>query len=326
MEESIFVNNDEIKKVVYDNYGIDVNNIEYIDRGSSNIYNLDNKYILKEFESKHNKDTVLKEVNIINHLKKKDIPTPTYIKTNDNKYYFEYKNKVIIIQEYIDGYTIEPNNGNYKQVIESATYLGKIVKALEDYPYELQKWHKEIDLEKAIINQKELLSLTNDKDSKIRKDLKDRIKMIEELSKTNIQDNFNNFTYKNTHGDYSVMQFIYKDEKVNAVIDFLSACIMPIVWEVIRSYSYIDKDFNIDTFIDYVKEFSKYVKLNKDDLRYMSYYYLVQILTSTYGYKQYLNNRKELDLLNFGYFRTELCRYLYKNAKEIGDRLMEEYL
>ena len=326
MEESVFINYDEIKKIVYDKYNIKVLDVIYIDRGSSNIYKLDNKYILKEFESKHNKDTVLKEVNIINHLKKKNISVPTYIKTNDNNYYFEYKDKVMIIQEYIHGYTIDPNKCNYEQIIESATYLGKIVKALEDYPYTLPKWKKEIDLQKAIINQKNLLSLTTREDESIRKDLEDRLYMIEELLKTNIQDNFNNFTYKNTHGDYSIMQFIYKDEKVVAVLDFLSACSMPIVWEIIRSYSYIDINFNIDTFIDYVKEFSKYAKLSRDDLKYMSYYYLVQILTSTYGYKQYLNNRQAVDLLKFGYFRTELCRYLFDNANEISDRLIKSLI
>ena len=135
-------------------------------------------------------------------------------------------------------------------------------------------------------------------------------------------------TYKNTHGDYNMMQFIYKDEKINAIIDFVSAEKMPIVWEIIRSYSYIDekaKDgvFNLENLVDYVNEFCNYVKLNKYDLKYMSYIYLIQLLNSTYGYKQYLEDRKNKDLLKFGIFRTKLCRYLYKNADKISNILIK---
>ena len=46
----------------------------------------------------------------------------------------------------------------------------------------------------------------------------------------------------NSHGDYSVQQLIYNNEKETSVIDFESAKRLPIMWEIIRSYTYIDKD------------------------------------------------------------------------------------
>ncbi|MEG1597834.1 MAG: hypothetical protein RR359_06145 [Bacilli bacterium] len=74
---------------------------------------------------------------------------------------------------------------------------------------------------------------------------------------------------------------------------------MPIVWEIIRSYSYIDpvaKDGKIDVnnLVSYVKEFSKYITLNKYDIKYMPYLYLIQLLSSTFVYKQYIadNSKK----------------------------------
>ena len=75
-------------------------------------------------------------------------------------------------------------------------------------------------------------------------------------------------TIINTHGDFSVQQLIYNDKEGTTVIDFETAKKMPIVWEAIRSYSYIDKDakngkLNIDTLVEYFKEFDKYIKLNK---------------------------------------------------------------
>ena len=150
--------------------------------------------------------------------------------------------------------------------------------------------------------------------------------MINDIKESLDCKNLDKLTIMNSHGDYSVLQFIYKDGKVNSVIDFVSASKLPVVWELIRSYSYIYKDakdgeFNLDTFSDYINTFNKYVKLNEYDLKYMPYLYLVQILKSSYGYKQYIMDHTKKELLEFGYLRTKICRYLFKNAKTISDKL-----
>ena len=190
---------------------------------------------------------------------------------------------------------------------------------------------KEI-FEKSIEKHYELLKIINDKDDeealKIKRDLEEKINMIKDISKENVFIDTKKLTIKNTHGDFNVLQFIYKNNHINSVIDFVSACKMPVVWELIRSYSYIDKNaqngiFNLDTFTDYIKEFNKYVKLNEYDLKYMSYIYLIQLLSSTYGYKEYINNNVNVDLLKFGYFRTNICKYLFKNAENISNRLLK---
>ena len=190
---------------------------------------------------------------------------------------------------------------------------------------------KEI-FEKSIEKHQELLKVINDKGDeetlKIKKNLEEKINMIKDISEENIFIDTKKLTIKNTHGDFNVLQFIYKNNHINSVIDFVSACNMPVVWELIRSYSYIDKNaqngiFNLDTFTDYIKEFNKYVKLNEYDLKYMSYIYLIQLLSSTYGYKEYINNNVNVDLLKFGYFRTNICKYLFNNAENISNRLLK---
>ena len=45
--------------------------------------------------------------------------------------------------------------------------------------------------------------------------------------------------------------------------------------------------------------------------------YLIQIVNSLYGYRQYIEFNNN-DLLEFAFFRTDLCRFLYKNYKKIG--------
>lgn len=338
IEKTVFECESEIINKVKEIYGIEIRIVKKVNRGSANIYELDNqKYILKEFQSKYTKAKIEKEISVIKHLSKKKINVPEYIKCLDGKYSFDYKNRIIIMQKFIEGYTIEPNTGDYKKTLESAKYLGKIVNALEDFTYELpinkiiytnQDLEKSVEKYKTIISQ---LNHENEIDNKIIKDLKAKIDMINNISTKIDLYNFNKLTYKNTHGDYSVMQFIYKNDKINAIIDFVSACNMPIVWEVIRSYSYIDENaksgvFDIDIFVCYVKEFCKYVKLNKYDIENMVNIYLLQILTSNYGYKQFLNDRNNCSLLEFAFFRTNICRYLYKNESIITERLMQEII
>lgn len=332
IEETTF-SYEDIKEFVNINYNLIVDKIEKIDRGSANIFSLNNnQYILKEFQSKYTEEDIIKETTIVNHLEKNGIKVPHYIKTINGKLFANHCGKIVILQKFIDGYTIESNTATYSQMIESANMLGQICKSLKDLELNLE--HNDVTL---WCNSKHILSsiskttalkekVCGDYKDKILKDLDDKVEMSKEIIQKVNFDDFSKLTNLNTHGDYSLMQFIYKDNKINAVIDFVSACKMPIVWEIIRSYSYIDekaKDgvINIDNLTDYVKEFCKFVKLNKYDLKMMPYIYLIQLLNSLFGYKQYIENNNQIELLNFAFFRTNLCRYLYAHAEEISQAL-----
>ncbi|HOZ53858.1 MAG TPA: phosphotransferase [Bacilli bacterium] len=337
IEETVF-NKKTIISVIKKQYGIKINNIKKLERGSANLYSLNNdKYILKEFQSKYSQKEVNKEIKIINHLKKDNLLVPKYIITNNGKYSFIYKKKTIVLQEFIEGYTMESNTGNYDQMLESARELGKIVKSLKTLKMKLpinnaSSWYKIDALNESIEKHKKLLGKCNDENrKKIDKDLKEKVSMLEYIKNNFDFSELKNLTLMNTHGDYSVLQFIYKDDKIKAIIDFVSACKMPIVWEIIRSYSYIDKSakdgkININNLVDYVKEFLKYSKLNKYDIKYMPYLYLVQLLSSTFGYKQYIADISKENLLKFAFFRTRLCKYLFKNAGVIEKSLEKEII
>ena len=225
LEKSVFTNKKEIINFVKEKYGINVTDIKIIDRGSANIYSLNkDEYVLKEFQSKYTKDEIEKEIIIINHLKKDDIKVPSYIKTINDTYYSLYKNKVIIIQKFIDGYNLNRNEGNYEQTIECAKVYGMIVKSLENLDILLSLndlsylFSKEI-FEKSIEKHQELLKVINDKDDeetlKIKRDLEEKINMIKNISKENIFIDTKKLTIKNTHGDFNVLQLIYKNNHIN---------------------------------------------------------------------------------------------------------------
>lgn len=334
------LNEDTIKRILKDNYNIETSKVTKIDRGTANIFEVqskEKKYILKEFSEGKSEESVIKETNIINFLKDRNIKVPVYIKSTQGNFYIKLENRIIIVQEYVDGYTMENNTGDYNKTIESATILGKMTKELKDYTGLeedgiIEKWFSKESLENGItkmLDLKSKLNVDNPYKSIFEKDLEDKINMSKDLIENFQFDIIEKLTIMNSHGDYSVQQLIYNDKEETTVIDFETAKKLPIIWEVMRSYSYIDKEakngnLNLNTLVDYVKEFSKYVKLNEYDLKYAAKIYLIQIVSSPFGYKQYNDNYEKTGLLEFALFRTNLCRYLYKNSDEISLRLQKE--
>ena len=332
MLENSVLNEKIIKKLVLENYDIEVVEVNRINRGSANIFNLDNKYILKEFSSDREISSIEKEYDVIKHLDKKGLRVPTYVETKDKKCYIVYEERIIILQVYLEGYAMENNTGDYDKTIESATILGKLSLALEDYKLDstYNDFASREELEKGIEKLSDLISKIKEDNpykDKIISDLNRRIEVSKELLDFNFED-LKKVTLKLCHGDYSVQQLIYNDNKETAVIDFETVRNMPIVWEIIRSYSYVDKEckdgeFNLNTFIEYVKEVMKYIELTEYDLKYMPYIYIFQLVSSTFGYKQYNNDYSKTGLLDFALFRTNLCNYLYDNLEVISKELQK---
>ena len=331
---------EKIRKILKEEYGMLPDEITEVNRGTANIFKIKTEkgnFILKEFNEKRTVESVEKETNIINFLKERNINVPKYIKTVYDKFYIENEGRIIILQEFVDGYTMENNTvEDYKRIIESATLLGKVTKELREYPELseeniIEKQFSKENLQNKIVKMKKLKEeLKNDNiyKNKFEKDLDFKIKVSEELESKFDFSIIRKMTIINGHGDYSIQQLIYNDKKETTVIDFETAKKLPIVWEVMRSYSYIDKEakdgnLNIKTLVEYFKEFSKFIKLNKYDLKYAAHIYLIQLICSPFGYKEYNKDYSQTGLLNFAFFRTNLCQYLYENLDEISLALSE---
>lgn len=304
-------------------YNIKVKEIVLLKGGSAEIYKIDNKYILKLFQSKYKEADILKEIDIITYLNDSKIATPKYLITTDNKKIVNIKDRYLIVQNFIEGTTKDKFEATKEEIKECGYMHGLLVKELLDYKtkeVEKEDWY---DFNENIYKLQSIIEKGNNEI--VTNDLNKKIKMMK-MFKYDLT-NINKMSHYVSHGDYSYLQFIYKDNKINAIIDFIRARIIPISWEIIRSYSYMDKccsngEINIDNLIIYIKEFMKSVKLNEYDLKYMPYIYLCQLLRSTYGYKEYYKNNNP-EALEFGHFRTTLCEYLYDNAENISERLVK---
>ena len=331
---------EKIIEIVTNDYGLlGTIEINYINRGTANIFKItvDNKnYILKEFNSERTLKYIEKEINIINYLSTKGISVPKYLQLKNGEYHTNIEDRIIIMQEFVEGEILEDNSAEYDQLIKSAELLGKLIKALEEYP--------DLD-DEDIINQKFSKSYILDSIQKIKleqekikddnrykeqfiEDYKTKIQIAEELVSRFDFDIMNKLTIKNTHGDYCNLQLIYNNKKDITVIDFEAAKRMPIIWDIMRSYFYMDKDakdgnINIKNLKEYVREVNKYVKLNQYDLKYAADVFLIQLTGSVFGYREYNKDYNQTNLLRFALFRTKICKDLYKNSNKISKELLK---
>lgn len=339
VEKSILTKNDiiDLLRIQYNIEG----NVEIIklNRGSSNLFeiNVDGKrYILKEYNSNKPVSLVEKEVRLIKYLQNRKVLVPQYVQLNDGRYYFIFGGKVVILQQFIDGYTVENNTGNYEQMIESATILGKLIRELIGYEGLqeegiLDRWFSKKSVQigvQKLEEEKKNIRGDNEYKEQFIADFNDRILIATSLINKFDFGIIRRLSIMNTHGDYSIQQLIYGEGKPATVIDFETAKKMPIVWEIFRSYSYVDKHakggkIDIDNLIQYFKEVSKYVELNDYDLKFAPHVYLMQLIGSTFGYREYNKDYSQKDLLKFAMFRTNLCRCLYSNLDKISESLLE---
>lgn len=330
----------ELQTELNKKYGINVEKIEKINKGTANIFKIisnNEKFIVKEFQSKYSKENVLKEINAIEYLRKNSqVPLPIYLKNNNNELYFVHKGKMIVVQKFVEGQVFEKNKGNHEQILESARYLGLIIEGFKNYKIEdnvnILDWYSNKEFEKANKKYDEILSkLDNSKISeKIKMDIIFKKELLVKLSKTINAEDIKNITHKVSHGDYSSLQFIYDNEdKIRVILDFIKTKRLPIVWEIARSYSYIDKDakdgkINVKNLVEYTKKVAEFTELNEYDFKYLPYVYLIQLARSTFGYSEYFKNIENKDeYLKFAFYRTNICRDLYKKADEISKKLLK---
>lgn len=100
-------------------------------------------------------------------------------------------------------------------------------------------------------------------------------------------------TCTNTHGDFTLNQILCERGKITGVIDWTSACVHPVVWELTRSYFYAapecaDGSHDAARFAAYTGAYERVAPLTQHDRAQLMDVYLYQLLVCDY-YRQYLH-------------------------------------
>jgi len=331
---------EEIERLIKDRY--DISNIQEIihsDNSSANCYRIicnDKQYFFKEIQSNYSLEKIQNECKINDFLKKRNIPTTEFYKTINGKYIWEYKSHVFHLQPYIDGKTYKMNTAPEWLINNSAIFLGKIHKALMDYPKLEDDFGEKFFCDWDVNNSIEFYENMIEKSRNIKNE-GFKLKIIEDLKfklcilpvVANFKFDYNKFTVSNSHGDYSIVQMLCDTKEIINIIDFTDACSLPICWEIIRSYTYADPKcvngnrIDIENLKGYIKLYLKHNSLSSYDLKMMPYLYYYQLTRSKFGYREYIleptNNKEEL--LQFAFWRTNMCRWLDKNVELLSCEL-----
>jgi len=344
MLEKSVLTNENLKKELRKRYGFkEIEEISKISKASANIFKIkcDNEYyILKEYQSSYKLGDILKEEQITNLLKENGIPTVEMILCVNGDYAWEYNGRIFVLQRFVLGVVIDSYTGSHKAMMESANYLSRINLILQNIKLEkednISGWLTPESLLKTEQKYDKIIEECDKHGSdlkfkKIKEDILLKKKLLKEfIGNKKIMDSLAKVTHMNSHGDYSVLQFIYEPDKskIKAILDLSVAVKLPVVWEVIRSYTYIDPkckdgEINIKNLIDYVKEYMKNIKLSKTDLSMMPYVYLIQLLKSSFGYSEYVlkNSENKEQLIEFAFWRTKMCKWLECNAEKLSEEL-----
>ena len=231
------------------------------------------------------------------------------------------------MQRFFQGKCNENNKASEWFMHESARMLGKIHKALEGYQkldigigeYFFTEMTAQRALKSYLDSYKKAVSEGR---TEIANDLKYRINHLDSLKNINIK--INMLTCKNTHGDFKPAQIICKDRYIAAVIDWTSACVHPVSWEIIRSFVYAhpsceNGEITAKMLIEYINEYMSVSPLTYYDLKMMPHILYYQLAVCDY-YSQYFNSRVN-DYLYQAIFATRLMKWFENNADKLSKEL-----
>lgn len=330
-----------ISDLLSNHYGILPLSVKKQKLGTANcfqVYDGSKYYFLKEFQSDILEEEVVREAKLLDYLSNAEFPVTRFYKTNNNEFVIKYQEHIICLEKYIEGHTYGYNDLPLHLLPKVGRMLGKLHRALKDYPLPVgmsEQWLDSISADSVIAKYDELIESAEGKaDADKLPQFMDDLQYKKQLAVRceDYKKYYNGITCCATHGDFQSCQLIWEQDEIKAVIDFSAAACLPVTWEIMRSFVQSSNlcrttaTIDITAFCDYVGEYMKYSPLTKSDMIAMPYVYLFQLAQSSYGYPQYLLNTDSEDregLLQFAIWRTQMCREVEKKAEEISNELVK---
>ena len=202
--------------------------------------------------------------------------------------------RVFTVQRRLPRLTPEWNSASEALLMESAELLGKIHCVLRAYPALPEGigagFFAGMTPQRALASYRCSLAVAvRLGDTESAEELRWRIDRMERFPAWMFD--LSRLTLRNTHGDYFISQFLCRDGRLTAVIDWTAACVHPVVWELMRSFVYsapccADGRIDRPLLARYVRAYCRYGTLNDYDLENLYRLYFYQIAVCDY-YGQY---------------------------------------
>ncbi len=228
-------------------------------------------------------------------LRKNGVPACDFLKNAEGNFVSNTDDGACFtLQRLLPGITPAWNTATDDLLMESAQMLGKIHSVLREYPPLPTgigaDFFTYMTPEQALHSYEHSLEIAMEHgvQQEIR-DLQWRVDFIKNFP--DWQFDLEKLTLRNTHGDYFISQFLCENGHLTSVIDWTTACIHPVIWEIMRSFVYgapccangiIDKQL----LHRYLDAYCRYGTLNDYDIQNLYKLYFYQIAVCDY-YGQY---------------------------------------
>lgn len=280
------------------------------------------KYVVK-FPAQNEINHPETEVKLCEYLNRHGIPCCQFLRNNRGDFLStDASGRLFHVQRFIEGRLYGLNEAPDWLLIQSAQMLGKIHTALKNYPGQPvgigADFFQYMTPERSLESYKHSLSIANSReDVDIAADLRYRIALMKRFPEYDFD--LDKLTCQATHGDYFISQILCGNGKINAVIDWTTACVHPVIWEIVRSYVYAapsckEGKMNMDEFSSYVSEYQKFAALNEYDLHSMISLFYYQIAVCDFYGQYYASTAGNRHIyLHQAMFSTKLLRGLEKH-------------
>lgn len=242
-----------------------------------NLINTDKgKYIVKVlplYIDNINNEGVLTEY-LYNH----GLNVAKFLKSTDNAYIVKTDEFQFTVQHYIEGKTLSVNNAPDWFMNKSADFLAQTAVLLKNYEGLPLRFGKEFFSSKTARRKKrhykkEFVKTKNIGDIQTALLWEEQIRHLKKISKFHIDTK--KLTYTNSHGDYHIGQVIVNNNDIT-VIDWSSACRLPICLDVITSYVFASPtcatgEIDAEGFKKYIRQFTAKFPLTEYDIKAMPY-------------------------------------------------------
>ena len=266
--------------LIESNYELDVTNIALLDSHfGTDIYlvcTLDGKYIAKVLPLYF--ENVNKEGFITEYLFSQGLKVARLLRSKTGNYVVKCKDFQFTIQEYIEGETLAINTAPEWFIEKSAKFLGKTTYLLKDYSQLQLRFGKDFfsvktAMKKKQLYEKELITAISAENHEVIPLWEEQIRHLNRIAVFDI--NTDKLTYANSHGDYHIGQIIVKNSDIT-VIDWTSACRLPVCLDIITSYVFASPTcaegaIDAEGLKKYIGSYAKYFPITEYDIKAMPY-------------------------------------------------------
>lgn len=323
-----------MKTLLKKQYDLDVLSIEKssVGAGSDTFFVTckEGKFVLK-FPSPSDINNPQLEPELCELLLSKGISVCKFIKNKSGAFLsLDENERVFHLQEFIEGKTYDWNTAPDSLLDQSARTLGKIHAALRGVDFLPvgigEDFFRYMTPENALRSYENTLETSRkNKDSATEHDLLYRIELMKRFPKYCFD--LDKLTLSATHGDYFISQLICGDDGIKAVIDWTTACVHPVVWEIMRSYVYAAPEcargeIDIKKLRDYFDNYRRFSQLSSYDLENALAIFYYQIAVCDYYNQYYCSDADNRDIyLRQAIFSTRLLRWFEKNEDKLREIL-----